>query len=86
MGRFPVAPCAARFLVIGLDMLREVGMDHEPDVRFVDAHAEGDGRHDHRDLVPVKGLLVLLPFFRGQARVVGERLNAAGREERAPLL
>ena len=58
MGRLSVAARAARFLVIALDVPGQVGVDHEPDVRLVDAHAEGDGRHDHRDLVPVEGLLV----------------------------
>jgi hypothetical protein len=24
-----------------------VCVDHEPDIRFIDAHAEGHGRHDH---------------------------------------
>jgi hypothetical protein len=76
MGRFPVATCPAGLLVIALDMPRKVGVDHEPDVRLIDAHAEGNGRHDHGHLVAVECLLVPLPLLRGQAGVIGKRLDA----------
>src|SRR5512143_1637028 len=64
MCRLSVPARPARFLVIGLDMPGEVGVDHEPDVRLVDAHAEGDGGHDHRRLVPVECLLIFLALLR----------------------
>ena len=46
-----VAPGAAGFLIVALDGLRQVVVDDEPDVRFVDAHAEGDGGAHHPHLV-----------------------------------
>ena len=58
VGGLAVAPGAARFLEIGLGAVRQVHMDHEPDVGLVDAHAEGVGAHHHAD--PVR-LPVLLP-------------------------
>ena len=44
---FAVAPGAARFLIIGFHALGQVDVRHEAHVRFVDAHAEGDGGDDH---------------------------------------
>ena len=49
--RQSVAAGAAGFLVVAFDVLRQVVMDDEADVRFVDAHAEGDGRADHAHFV-----------------------------------
>src|SRR2546429_5994777 len=40
--RQPVAARAAGFLVIALDVLRQVVVDHEADVRLVDPHPERD--------------------------------------------
>ena len=50
-GRVAVAARAAGFLIIALQIFRHIVVDDEPDVRLVDAHAEGVGR-DH-DLDPV---------------------------------
>jgi len=49
IGPLAVAAGAADLLVIRLRAVRHVEMDDEADVRPVDPHAEGDGRHhDHR--------------------------------------
>ena len=44
----PVAPGAARLLVVGLDAARQLGVGDEPDVRLVHAHAERVGRRRSR--------------------------------------
>ena len=44
--RLPVSPRAPRLLVVVRQRLRDLEVDHEPDVRLVDPHAEGDRRHD----------------------------------------
>ena len=54
-----VAAGAAGFLVIALDVLRQIVVDDEADVGLVDAHAEGDGRADDAHLVAQEKLLVL---------------------------
>ena len=49
-GRVAVAPRSSRFLIIGFDAAGHVEVDDEPDVGLVDAHAEGVGGHDDREL------------------------------------
>jgi hypothetical protein len=53
-------------------------VDDEPDVWFVDTHAEGDGRHHHRSL----GLQELFQPGRAQvfveAGVIGQRRHSLG--------
>ena len=46
-GRGPIASGAARFLQVVLQGAGNVGVDHQPHVRLVDAHAEGVGGDDH---------------------------------------
>ena len=53
-----VAPRAAGFLVIAFDVFRQIVMNHEADVRLVDAHAERNGGADHARLVAEKRLLI----------------------------
>ncbi len=53
-------------------------MDDETDVRFVDAHAEGDGRADDLDLVPQETLLVPRPLLRREPGVVRLRADVVG--------
>ena len=52
--RQSVAPGPARFLIIALEIFRQIVMHNETNVRFVDAHAERDRRRDHSDVVPQK--------------------------------
>ena len=62
-GGLTVAARTARFLVVGLHALGQVHMGHEADIGFVDAHAEGDGRHDdHAVLILEPGLIRIAGF------------------------
>ena len=86
VGRLAVTSGSARFLEIGLGAVREVDMDHEPDVGFVDAHAEGVGANHHAD--PVR-LPVLLPEGAGggaDAGVVERGGDAAVTEQGGEFL
>ena len=62
---------AARLLLVMLHGARRVGVDHEAHVGAVDAHAEGDGGHDHVQPFVHEVVLGATPFFRVQAGVVG---------------
>ena len=55
-----VASGPARFLVISLDVFGQIVMDDEADVRFVDAHAKGNGGANHTDFVAQEKFLVSL--------------------------
>ena len=77
---------AARLLVVTLDALGDVVVDDEADVRLVDAHAEGDGGHDHPDLLHQELVLVLRARLRIQARVVRQGLDAVDAQQLRHLL
>ena len=46
VGRVAVAPCTTDLLIIALNALGQISMDHKTDVRFVDPHSESDRRTD----------------------------------------
>ena len=49
-----VTSSSAGLLVIPLDGLRQIEMDHESHIRFVDTHAEGDGGHHDQTVLTQK--------------------------------
>ena len=60
--RQTVASRAAGFLIIAFDVLRQIVMDHEADVRFVDAHPERDRRADDAHFIAQEMLLIARAF------------------------
>ena len=48
--RLSIASGAADLLVVAFQASRERGVDHCPDVRLIDAHAECRGGHHHVQL------------------------------------
>ena len=73
--RVAVAPRPPGLLVVGLDRLRHVQMNHAPHVGLVDAHPERDRRTDHRHLVARELVLHLLAQRARQTRVIRLRRN-----------
>ena len=65
------------FLLVVLEGLRHVRVDHASDVAAVDAHAEGDGGDDHGQSVGLERLVDLGAFLGGKARVVARGPDAA---------
>ena len=51
-------------------------MDHISDVRLVDAHAEGDGGHDHVDLLAQEGVLIGRTGRTVHAGMIGQCLHS----------
>ena len=49
-----VAPRASGLLIIALQIFRQVVVNDKANVRFVDAHSEGDRGRDHSDVVAQK--------------------------------
>ena len=47
----PVTSSPAGFLIITFDIFWQIVMDYEADVRFVDAHSEGDGGANHVHII-----------------------------------
>ena len=78
--RRAVAPGAARFLVVRLHALGQIQVGDETHIRFVDAHAEGDGGHHDHAVFAEKPRLVPRPLARGHAGVVGQGVVADGTE------
>ena len=69
---FAVTTGPAGFLVVGFQALGKVQVGNKPDIRFVDAHAKGDGRHNDYAIFAQKAFLVPGSFFGSQAGVVGQ--------------
>src|SRR5690606_38569025 len=72
-----VATGAARFLIVALDILREVHVYYVPDVRLVDAHSEGNRGDDDANVVAEKHLLVLCALVAIHSSVIGKGLKSA---------
>ena len=77
-GRVAIAAGAARLLVVGLDALGHVVVDHVAHVGLVDAHAKGVGGNHHLDIVVDKGALALAVGVITHAGMVAANANAAG--------
>src|SRR5882762_1193121 len=77
-----VAAGAARFLIVAFEALGQVVVNHPADVRFVDAHSEGDGRDDHLHIVANERFLIVAPGLRLESGVTGSRRSR--RPLRAP--
>ena len=73
-------------LVIGLDGTRQIHVCHEAHIRLVDAHAEGDGRHDDHAVLTLEGGLHVAAFGGLQAGMVGTGVKALLLQEGRHLL
>ena len=71
-----VASGSSGFLIVALDVLRQVVVDDEADVRLVDAHAERDRRAHHLRLVAQERLLIFRALRVREARVIRTRADA----------
>ena len=75
-----VASGAARLLIVAFERLGQVVVHDQPHVGLVDAHAEGDGRHDDERVVADE-LFLRLAAQRGvQPGMVGQRGQAHRRQ------
>ena len=77
-GRVAVAASATSLLVVGLDTLGHVVVNHVAHVGLVDAHAKGVGGNHHLDIVVDKGALALAAGVVAHASMVAAHANAAG--------
>ena len=77
-GRVAIAAGSTRLLVVGLDALGHVVVDHVAHVGLVDAHTKGVGGNHHLDIVVDKGALALPAGVVAHAGMVAANANAAG--------
>ena len=77
-GRVAISAGATRLLVVGLDALGHVVVNHVTHVGLVDAHAKGVGGNHHLDVVVDKGTLALAAGVVAHAGMVAPHTNAAG--------
>ena len=76
LGRFAVASGPPDLLIIGFKAARQIGMENEANVGFVDAHAERDGRDHHHVGLGHEAVLVDLARLLAHSGVIGESANA----------
>ena len=84
-GRIAIAASTARLLVVGLDALGHVVVDHVAHVGLVDAHAKGVGGNHHLNVVVDKGTLALAAGVVAHAGMVTAHANAAGAQRLGKL-
>src|SRR5438309_613173 len=65
-----IAPGPPRFLIVAFDVLRQVMMHDEADIRFVNSHPERDRRRDHACVVAQKKLLMFCSLLRFESGVI----------------
>src|SRR5581483_843753 len=76
-----VASGAARLLVIALQRVGKVIVDHQPDVSLVDTHAERFGRYHHPALAIHEAALRFLALLRFQLAVITFGVDAVLAQE-----
>ena len=76
VGGLSITPTTAGFLVVGLDVFRQVQVRDKAHVGFVDAHAKSDGRDHHDAVFAQEAVLVLTSNVSVQASVVGQCRDA----------
>ena len=76
--RIAIAAGAARLLIVGLDALGHVVVNHVTNVGFVDAHAKSVGGDHHLDVIIDKGTLALAAGVVAHAGMVATHANTAG--------
>ena len=54
----PVPARAPGLLVVALQIFRQIIVHDKPDVRFINAHSERNGRGDHANVVPQERVLI----------------------------
>ena len=86
VGAVPIPARPACLLVIALQVLGHIIVQHIPDVRLVDAHAEGVGGHHHRHRPLEEGVLSGGALLRGQAGVIAGGGDVPLRQEGVDLL
>ena len=74
--RGPVPSGAARLLIVGLQALGHIVVNHIGHVGLVDAHAKGVGGHHDGGPVIEEILLIFVPLLIRKARVVPSGRNA----------
>ena len=84
-GRVSIAAGSTRLLVVCLDALGHVVVNHVAHVGLVDAHAKGVGGNHHLDIVVDKGALALATGVVAHAGMVATNVNAAGAQRLGKL-
>ena len=84
-GRVAVAAGAACLLVVGLDALGHVVVNHVAHVGLVDTHAKGVSGNHHLDIVVDKGALTLTAGVVAHAGMVAANANAVGAQRLGKL-
>ena len=81
----PVAARPAGLLVVALDTLRDIVVDHIAHIGLVDPHAEGDGGHHHIDVFHQEHVLVFGAGFGIEPGVIGDSADTVHLEHLGQL-
>ena len=81
-----VTPCTTRLLIVAFQRLGDIIVDHKAYIGLVDTHTEGDGSHDHVDVLHQEGILCLGTGRRIETCMVGRSLDLVSPEDGSKLL
>ena len=81
-----ISTCASRLLIIAFDVFRQIVVNDEAHVRFVDAHAEGDGGANHADFVANEEFLIGRARLRIEACVIRRGFDPVRAQTRRDIL
>ena len=73
-----IASCTSCLLVIAFQRFRNVIVDDETHIGFVDTHTKGDSGNDHIDILHEEVILRLCSCGRVEACMIGSSLNLVG--------
>ena len=76
IGGQAIASCASCLLVIAFDTAWQIEVRHKSDIRFIDAHTEGNRCHHDDAVFTQKSRLMLAASGRIHAGMVGQRADA----------
>ena len=72
-------------LIVSLQRLGDIIMDHKAHIGFIDTHTEGDGSHYHVDILHKEGILCLGPRGRVKTCVISRGLDIIGSKDSSQL-
>ena len=78
-----ITPGATGFLIIGFDIARNIKVDHEANVWFIDAHAERHRRHHNLQVIALKFFLHVGANIIFQPSMIGRRANSLALQARS---
>ncbi len=81
-----ITTSTTRLLIVAFQRLRDVVVDHKADIGFINTHTEGDGSHNHVDVLHQEVILRLGASGRVKTGMISCCLDIVGTQDGSQLL